>query len=311
MASLYVVSKPDPFAEQLAGQLGAQYEPMSTYKTYPSGHESKQVFSDPDMLKQRPVLFVNRGRTPFDSNMVFTETNVVTGKLHDEYKSMVWTFLPGFPYAREDKGFERGCVVARRRIIEDLQRYCEMLFAVGEHGSRREDYVRENFFNFSPVPSVVEFVRGLSLKDAVALAPDGTANDDVLEIAGALGTASDVFYKRRDTATGAVTVNGTLPDLQGRDLLIYDDMIGMGGTLEKAVTRGKESGAGKIVAVVGLDMSGVDGKGRVAYQAIQDMGVEIYATDAVDSPIARISIVPHVAEQLRTRFLRRLARQNP
>ena len=238
MASLFVVSKPDGFAESLAREIGAIYCPMATYRIYPSGRESNQVLSDPDRLKGQNVLFVNRGEAPFDSNRVFAETMLATGMLADEYKSRVWTMLPGFPYAREDKEFVKGTVVARSRVIADLQRHCRMLFTVGEHSSRGEDYVCKGFFNISPVPSAVGFAKGLGLRDALALAPDGSANDDVLRLAKALGTGSDAFYKKRDLGTGAVKVFSTLPDLKGRDLLIYDDMIGMGRTLRKAVAMG-------------------------------------------------------------------------
>ncbi len=299
----YVISKPDIFAQGLAQALCMEYAPLATYKTFPSGNESKQVFSAYDALKGESVLFVNRGEAPFNSDKVFTETLLATGKLNDEYHCDVWTLLPGFPYAREDKGAERGVVVSRRGAIRDMERYCSHLFAVAEHGSREEDFVGEKFFNFSAVRPVAEHAKALHLRDPLVLAPDGSSNAAVLEIAGTLGADSDSFYKRRDSKTGEIVVNGELENLGGRDLLIYDDMIGMGGTLLKGIKRGRKAGAGRIVAIVALDMSGRLDDGRLSYERIRDMGAEIYATDAVKSEIGTIPMVPHIAEVLKSRFI--------
>ncbi|MBI5347611.1 MAG: hypothetical protein HZB66_03300, partial [Candidatus Aenigmarchaeota archaeon] len=291
----YVVSKPDEFAEKLANSLGLHYTPLTNYEIFPSGNETKQVLSEYDRLKRECVLFINRGKAPFDANRVFVETLFMTGKLSEEYGCDVWTFLPGLPYAREDKGFERGVVVARRRGIRDLERYCSYLFSVAEHGTRREDYVDELFFNFSPVKPVADYARSLDLKDPLVLAPDGSSNEDVLEIARMLGTNSEAFYKKRDLKTGNIVTNGDLGSLAGRNLLIYDDMLGKGGTMLTGIDRGKMAGADRIVCIVGLDMSSVHEDGRLSHELLRDTGAEIYATNAVESEIGVIDIVPHIS----------------
>ena len=101
----------------------------------------------------------------------------------------------------------------------------------------------------------------------VVIAPDEGALDRAIYFANVLGLNTGMFYKRRDYTT---IVNGKNPivaheflgdSLDGKDVIIMDDMISSGGSMLDTAQKLKEMGAGKvfICTTFGLFTEGLAG----------------------------------------------------
>ncbi len=101
----------------------------------------------------------------------------------------------------------------------------------------------------------------------VVIAPDEGALDRAIYFANVLGLNTGMFYKRRDYTT---IVNGKNPivaheflgdSLNGKDVIIMDDMISSGGSMLDTAQKLKEMGAGKvfICTTFGLFTEGLAG----------------------------------------------------
>ena len=101
----------------------------------------------------------------------------------------------------------------------------------------------------------------------VVIAPDEGALDRAIYFANVLGLNTGMFYKRRDYTT---IVNGKNPivaheflgdSLNGKDVIIMDDMISSGGSMLDTAQKLKEMGAGKvfICTTFGLFTEGLTG----------------------------------------------------
>jgi ribose-phosphate pyrophosphokinase len=71
----------------------------------------------------------------------------------------------------------------------------------------------------------------------------------VQSLAGQLGVEPAFVYKRRDSATGGLSVTGINADVAGREVVIYDDMIRTGSSLVQAARAYKAAGATAVHAI--------------------------------------------------------------
>ena len=128
------------------------------------------------------------------------------------------------------------------------------------------------FDNFSPnyqfARTLLEHVPNLHIdkEHLVVISPDEGALDRSIYFANVLGVNTGMFYKRRDYAT---IVNGKNPivaheflgdKLEGKDVIIIDDMISSGGSMLDTSKQLKEMGAGRvfICCTFGLFTDGLD-----------------------------------------------------
>jgi ribose-phosphate pyrophosphokinase len=100
----------------------------------------------------------------------------------------------------------------------------------------------------------------------VVIAPDEGALDRAIYFANVIGINTGMFYKRRDYTT---IVNGKNPivaheflgdNLEGKDVIIMDDMISSGGSMIDTSKKLKEMGAGRVIicTTFGLFTEGLD-----------------------------------------------------
>ncbi len=114
---------------------------------------------------------------------------------------------------------------------------------------------RMAFDNFYPTSMILEklFEQELeSMKDLLVIAPDMGAMERARYYADMLGSDVGCFYKRRDLSR---VVNGKAPivehtylgsDMDGKNIIIVDDMIASGGSVIEVTREAKKRGANKI-----------------------------------------------------------------
>lgn len=198
--------------------------------------------------------------------------------------ALVFTYVP---YSRQDDAFFEGTLNYARSVLRKVHRYygVDRIYAVDPHFGHR-DWVRE-----TPVEVLRAFplVRDrVSMDDYVVAGPDLGA----VERFGVPG-----FEKARESAFD-VELTGSL-DVDGRDVLVFDDLISTGGTMVAAYDRLKEQGAETVqaAAVHGVLEEGVR-RVREAYDAL-------YLTNSTAIAAANVGIEPLirdvVAEERRLR----------
>ena len=103
-------------------------------------------------------------------------------------------------------------------------------------------------------------------RDLVTISPDTGAMDKAIYYADVLGAAAGLFYKRRDEAAmeggkNKIVVHEYLgPSVEGKNVLILDDMISSGQSLFDILDYLSDNGAAKVYAAVtfGLFTEGLD-----------------------------------------------------
>jgi ribose-phosphate pyrophosphokinase len=118
----------------------------------------------------------------------------------------------------------------------------------------------------------------------------------VEKVSKVMGGGFSFFMKVRDRYTGKTTMKVKNLDLEGKDVVIFDDIISSGGTMARAIQGLKDQGAGKVAAVCthALPVPGANEK-------LKNAGADkIVATDSVESIYETVSVAKLVADFLRT-----------
>ena len=124
----------------------------------------------------------------------------------------------------------------------------------------------ENFYATNEILEEIIKNEDIDRENLLVIAPDQGAMDRSKTFTDILEVETGVFYKRRDTSK---VVNGRNPivehiymgpELEGKDIIVTDDMVASGGSILDVGKMLKEKGANKVifVATFGLFTEGVE-----------------------------------------------------
>ncbi|MFB5606687.1 MAG: ribose-phosphate diphosphokinase, partial [Candidatus Nitrosomaritimum yanchengensis] len=89
--------------------------------------------------------------------------------------------------------------------------------------------------NVTAIPDLVRYFKKLDLKNPLVISPDQGGKQRAKEFADEYKSEFLALKKQRDRKTGKVQIKTeNLDEVQGRDLVIVDDMISTGGSIIKA-----------------------------------------------------------------------------
>ncbi len=200
--------------------------------------------------------------------------------------------VPYLAYARQDRAFEQGEAISARALTRTLAANADAFATVDPH----TEAVLEHFEGPTAAATAApEIAQALESEDIdVVLAPDEGARERARDVAEALGCPFDHLEKRRRSAH-EVEIAPHGEDVTGQTLALVDDIIATGGTMATATRQLLEAGAARVLlaATHGIFADG-------ALKRLQDAGADvILATDAIDSPVSKISVAPALARAVR------------
>jgi ribose-phosphate pyrophosphokinase len=104
-----------------------------------------------------------------------------------------------------------------------------------------------------------------------------------------------VLKKSRDRKTGEVSIDEKLDsNVEGKDVLIVDDMISTGESIVKACLALKKNKSGKVYAICAHALLIGDAKRKLKAAGIQD----IIATNSIPSEFAKVDLSHIISENI-------------
>jgi ribose-phosphate pyrophosphokinase len=288
-------------AAQVANKLGAKLGKLEITK-FPDGEKYVRYH---DKVENEDVVLIHpMGLTPDE---LFIEYLLICSALKDGKAKSIVTFVPYFAYARQDSRFnpgEPGSFHLVSKIIDDLG--IDMIYTIDLHLQRVNDLSEliknTPTKNLSAVPDIATWIKNnAGLNNPIVLGPDEESEQWAKVAAETIGVDYEIMIKTRYSATevSITTKEGKPLPVNGKDVVIIDDIISSGGTIIEAVKLVKEAGAGKIV--VGCTHPVLRGKTQFdsALANIYNSGVSIVVgTDSVPSQVSYVSIASVIAKTL-------------
>jgi ribose-phosphate pyrophosphokinase len=219
-------------------------------KTFPDGERYLRLCDDP---WARDVVLL--GGTPTDLDWL--ELYDLACAISRAGARSLAIVMPYFGYATMERAVRPGEVVtakSRARLVSAVPR-CQdgtSVYLFDLHTDGIEFYFGDEVTtrHLYGAPVVTEAVRrAMGTRPYVLGATDAGRAKWVQSLARDLGVEPAFVYKRRDSASGALSVTGVNADVRGHEVVIYDDMIRTGSSLVQAAKAYLDAGATKVHAI--------------------------------------------------------------
>jgi len=215
-------------AKRLARKLKAVYIKTET-KIFPDG-ESKVTLQK--IPKKSVILVVQSTYPPVDTNLLQALSIISQVR---KISSRTFAIIPYMGYARQDKQFLSGEVITMSVVAKMLQSAgAKKVIVVDIHSNTALNHFNIPTENVSAIPELANYFKKLNLKNPLVVSPDMGGSSRSKKFASLLKTDFIVLKKHRDKKTGSVSIQTAKMDVQGKDLILVDDIISTGSSIIKA-----------------------------------------------------------------------------
>lgn len=155
----------------------------------------------------------------------------------------VTVVTPYFGYARQDRKDEGRVPITAKLIANLLERAgADRLVAVDLHAAQVQGFFDIPVDHLSASPVLMKWFRGLNLSNRVFVSPDVGNVKRAQVYANLLGGDICIIDKRRKSGSQTVAKQ-IIGDVEGKNVLMVDDMITTAGTVTEAVKILRANGA--------------------------------------------------------------------
>ena len=202
----------------------------SSVRVFPDG-ESKITLSG--KISKRKAIVVQSIYPPVDSNLIQALLLISKAK---ENSSEVIAVIPYMGYARQDREFLPGEIVTMKVLAKLFKGAgASKIIAVDIHSLIGFKHFTIKSKNVTAIPDLVKYLKKLSLKNPLVVSPDQGGKERAKAFAKEFGLEFIALQKKRDRKTGKVQIKTkNAAEVNGRDLILVDDMISTGGSIINA-----------------------------------------------------------------------------
>lgn len=260
------------------------------WKRFPDGESYIRLPVD---LKGESVVVVQSTSPPQDKRLM--ELFFILDLVNELGASEVTVVIPYLAYMRQDKRFRDGEVISVRVVSKLIENFnVDRIVLVDVHSRLVLDYFNVDVVEVSAMPLIGSYFSSIDLSNPFVLAPDRKALNLAEKVAEKIDCEFDFLEKRRDRVTGEVKTYFKKMNVDGRDVIIVDDIISTGGTIANAAEMVKGLGARRIYAACTHALLVKD-----ALMKLSSAGIfEIIGTDTIESNVSKVSVAPAIVSVL-------------
>jgi ribose-phosphate pyrophosphokinase len=266
----------------------------TTVDTFPDGETFVQIHEN---VRGRDVYIVQPTCPPTNQNLM--ELLIMVDAARRASAHRITAVLPFFGYARQDRK-DRPRVPITAKLVANL------LVAAGVHRVLTIDLHAGQIQGFFDIPvdhlyAAPVLVNGLRERigeDVVVVSPDVGGIKMTHAYSKTLNASMAIVAKNRVSAE-EVQALSVIGDVEGKNVLLVDDLTETAGTLTAAAGLLKKHGAKKIYAAVSHAVLGDKGKERLQSSEI----IELFATNSVPQAhgpkVTALDVSPLLADAIR------------
>ena len=211
-------------------------EEICAYLKVPAGKVSAFNFSDGETFCQieenvrgSDVFVVQPTCQPVNENLM--ELLILLDAFKRSSASRVTAVIPYYGYARQDKK-DQPRVPITAKLVADLisKAGADRVLTMDLHAAQIQGFFDVPVDHLFAAPVVLEAIRAMAIPDLVIVSPDAGGVERARAIAKRLEASLAIVDKRR-TAPNEAEVMNIIGEVDGRNVLILDDIIDTSGTL--------------------------------------------------------------------------------
>ena len=232
----------EEFAKSVARYLSI---PLSeaTIKRFSDGEISVQIN---ESVRGKDVFIVQSTCAPANANLM--ELLIMTDALRRSSASTITAIIPYFGYARQDRKAAPRVPISAKLVANLIETAgIDRVVTVDLHAGQIQ-----GFFNI-PVDNLYgsivfkDYIQRKNLKNPIIASPDIGGVARARAFAKNFDLDIVIIDKRRERANESEVMN-IIGDVDGKDVILIDDMIDTAGTIVKAASALKKNGANSVMA---------------------------------------------------------------
>jgi ribose-phosphate pyrophosphokinase len=273
-------------AERISRELDNAPFAIPFTKRFPDGELYVRVGG---RLEGEDVAIVQSTRT--DEDVV--ELLLLEDAVREAGARRVFVVVPYFGYARQDRRFFPGEPVSARALCRHVEIGADVVITVDLHSQQTLAHFSKPAFEASGIPAIARLLRERPVD--LLVSPDRGGIERVRRMGQLLDKPWFALEKKRiDSEHVELSLPESFPaPIEGKHLVLVDDVITTGGTIVEAAKLLKKRQAGAISATCthGLFL-------RDAFERIKAVTDEVYSTDTLGNPAEKASVAPDIAQIL-------------
>ncbi|EAL7624023.1 ribose-phosphate pyrophosphokinase [Campylobacter upsaliensis] len=226
---------------------------ISKYLSLPLSDAGVKRFSDGEISVQidesvrgKDVFIIQSTCAPANDNLM--ELLILTDALRRSSANSITAIIPYFGYARQDRKANPRVPISAKLVADLIEAAgIDRVATIDLHAGQIQ-----GFFNI-PVDNLYgsivfnDYIKSKHFKNAVVGSPDIGGIARARSVAKKLGLDIIIVDKRREKANESEVMN-IIGDVNGKDVVLVDDIIDTAGTIVKAAKALKEKGANSVMA---------------------------------------------------------------
>ena len=281
-------------SRQIAKYLGIPLSEASI-KRFSDGEISIQIG---ESVRGKDVFIIQPTCAPTDTNLM--ELLILTDALKRSSASTVTAVIPYFGYARQDRKAAPRVPITAKLVANMIETAgIDRVVTMDLHAGQIQGFFDIPVDNLYGTITFINYLKNKHLSNPIVASPDVGGVARARSLAKQLNLDLAIIDKRREKANES-EVMIVIGDVNGKDVILIDDMVDTAGTLIKAAAAFKERGATSVTAFCTHPVLSGPAYERIAAGAID----ELVVTDTIplkeqNEHIKVISVAPLFAEVIR------------
>jgi len=224
---------------------------ICNYLQIPMGRGRTDSFNDGELIvrveedvRGRDCFIVQPTCHPVNAHLM--ELFIWIDTLKRASASRVTAVIPYFGYARQDRKDEGRTPITAKLVANLIERAgADRVVSVDLHAAQVQGFFDIPVDHLNAAPVLTKWFQSLRLANRVFVSPDVGNVKRAQRYANMLGGEICIIDKRRTSSSETKAAN-IIGDVQGKNVLIVDDMITTAGTVMEACRALRDNGVGDI-----------------------------------------------------------------
>ncbi len=200
----------------------------------------------PESVRGEDVFIIQPTCAPANDNLM--ELLIIVDALKRSSAGTINAVVPYFGYARQDKKAAPRVPISAKLVADMLETAgVQRVITIDLHASQIQGFFSIPVDHLVGATLFVEYIKKKNLKNPIIASPDVGGVARARGYSEKLGYDLVIVDKKREKANVSEVMN-IIGDVQGRDVIILDDMVDTAGTLTKAADVLKSKGATSVMA---------------------------------------------------------------
>ena len=230
------------FAQKVAASLGKELAEVEV-KRFSDGEINVNIA---ESVRGKDVFVIQPTCVPANDNLM--ELLIIVDALKRSSAGCINAVIPYFGYARQDKKAAPRVPITAKLVADMIQvAGVQRVITLDLHAAQIQGFFNIPVDHLTGSTLFVEYIKSKNLKNPIIASPDVGGVARARTYAESLGYDLVIVDKKREKANVSEVMN-IIGDVEGRDVIILDDMVDTAGTLTKAADVLKAKGATSVMA---------------------------------------------------------------